>query len=387
MDLNRKKQIIKQTSEACADMITNIRQLRISVLDLFTKLADNGPDLSKYHQLQQHQDNLLLNGDRSSMLYNQQIISNLTSSHQLCTSSLPPYNIQKKQEQQQQSDLIQYVQQMISSIATTVRNLDQDIILLMQNYPPPNQAISTGESTHLGMDGSLEKHGLYKELCESYKTFGKLHDYAASCHALLLQQSLKRVHKRYDNPGTSIAGSGGGASSSQGGLVGSRDHQHHRSTADSIVATFNPYNHKICLSRTSVLEACLKMCDFMEGTYSQPFGISTGVLQLTVNRVLKAILVMRGIMIDAVIVKAYHESFAMKASSKGAGGVIPAASLAGLDKPFVEADDDIDLWSESKYSVFRKLTHHANAAVLHFQYPTYPEIAVRSFLVSKYNHG
>ena len=49
--------------------------------------------------------------------------------------------------------------------------------------------------------------------------------------------------------------------------------------------------------------------------------------------------------------------------------------------------DDIDLWSESKYAVFRKLTHHANAAVLHFQYPTYPEIAVRSFLVSLLSPG
>lgn len=124
----------------------------------------------------------------------------------------------------------------------------------------------------------------------------------------------------------------------------------------------------------------------MEGVYSQPFGVSTGVFQVSVNRVLKAILVMRGIVIDAVIVKAYHESFATKASRAGSSASLVAAAsepqLIGGSQ-FVDRDDDIDLWSESKYNVFRRLTHHANAAVLHFQYPAYPDIAVRSFLVSK----
>lgn len=157
-----------------------------------------------------------------------------------------------------------------------------------------------------------------------------------------------------------------------------------------------------------MLETCLKVCEYMDGTYSQPFGNSTGVFQISVNRVLKAILVMRGIVIDAVIVKAHHESFARKAttnkadnlallascggvgSGSGGGGgggggntLTAAGTTAGgssVGNKFVDPDDDIDLWSESKYNVFRRLTHHANAAVLHFQYPTYPEIAVRSFL-------
>ena len=329
------------------------------MLDLFTTLADNGPDPHRNQLL--HQENMLSNG--GSKLYHQQTLSNLATSHSLCTSSPPPIRIQKQQEQQQQIDLLQYVNQMISTITATIRGLDQDILILMQN----NSFISPGEAVHLGLDCSLEKHNLYMELCKSYKTYAKLHDYSAHCHALLLQQSLKRVHKRFE---TSTSGSG--SSSSQ-----SRDPR-----SDSIVATFNPYIYKICLSRssvTSMLETCLKMCEFMEGSYSQPFGLSTGVFQISVNRVLKAILVMRGIVIDAVIVKAYHESFASKASTKG--------GQAGLlyevgGSPFVQPDDDIDLWSDSKYAVFRKLTHHANAAVLHFQYPTYPEIAVRSFLVS-----
>lgn len=356
-DLSQKKKLVAKCDEACSNMIVGVRQLRLSVLDLFTTLANNGPEPSRNQQII-NQENLFNASNINNKLYHQQTLQNLATSHSICTSSTPPIRIQKQQESQQQVDLLQYVNQMISTIATTVRTLDQDIIILMQN----NSLINTGESVNLAMDCSLEKHDLYMELCRSYKTYAKLHDYSAHCHTLLHQQSLKRVHKKFE-----------ATSNSQ-----SRDLK-----ADSIVATFNPYIYRNCSSRSSIvniLEQCLKLCEYMDGSYLQPFGVSTGVFQISVNRVLKAVLVMRGIVIDAVIVKAYHESFSSEASKTGSSAGLLAAEAGG--SPFVDPDEDIDLWSESKYAVFRKLTHHANAAVLHFQYPTYPEIAVRSFLVS-----
>lgn len=380
--LNRKKKMMDQTSEACGNMIIGIRQLRLSVLDLFTTLADNGPDPQK--NVARSENPFSSNtASANNKLYHQKILSNLATSHQLCTSSLPPYNIKKQQEQQQHSDLIHYVNQTISTITATLRTLDQDIVILMQN----SHLISPGESVHLGLDGSPDKHIPYMDLCQSYKTYSKLNDYATSCHAYLIQQSLKRVHKRFDQASSSSQNSFSGQASRDSSASSS-------SRADSIVATFNPYIYKICLSRnavTNLLDTCLKYSEFMDGVYSQPFGVSTGIFQVSVNRVLKAILVMRGIVIDAVIVKAYHESFALKSASKPSN---PAALTSSFDElfdqhhtsnapsHFVDPEDDIDLWSESRYLVFRKLTHHANAAVLHFQYPTYPEIAVRSFLVS-----
>lgn len=352
-----------QTSEACSSMITGVRQLRLSVLDLFTTLADNGPDPNRNHQ-QLHQENLAINSN-TNKLYHQQTLSNLATSHSLCTSSTPQIRSSKQQEQQQQVDLIQYVNQMISTITATIRSLDQDIMILIQNSNLWPAIISPGESIHLTMDSSLDKHNLYMDLCKSYKTYAKLHDYALNCHAFLHQQSLKRVHKRLDAPSNH--------------QQVSRDPR-----SDSILATFNPYAPKKS-SVPAVLENSLIKCPYINGTYSQPFGVSTGVFQMSVNRVLKAILVMRGVVIDAVIVKAYHESFASKATRHGSSPAALLAAEAG-GSPFVDPDDDIDLWSESKYAVFRKLTHHANAAVLHFQYPTYPHIAVQSFLVSN-NHA
>jgi len=40
-----------------------------------------------------------------------------------------------------------------------------------------------------------------------------------------------------------------------------------------------------------------------------------------------------------------------------------------------------ELWQESRYYVFRKITDHANAAMLHFSSPTLPDLSVRSFMV------
>lgn len=340
-------------------MINNVRQLRLSVLDLFSTLADNGPDPRRSQPLPQ--DNVF---NSNNKLYHQQALSSIITSHSLCSASTPPLRIQKQQDHQQQIDLLQYVNHMISSITNSIRNLDQDIVILAQN----SGLISPGESIHLGMEGSQDKHNLYVDLCQSYKTLSKLTDYSKDCHRLLLQQSLKRVHKRIE--------------------VSASSHHHPHSQAsregrvDYAVTTFSPYAQKLNVSKSvilKVLENCFKNNKCVEACYTQPLGQSMGVIQIGVNRVIKGIIVMRGIMIDNVIAKAYHESFVMKKSSSNKSPAPFFVENAG-GSPFVDADDDIDLWSDSKYSVFKKLTHHANAAILHFQYPTYPEIAVSTFL-------
>lgn len=42
-----------------------------------------------------------------------------------------------------------------------------------------------------------------------------------------------------------------------------------------------------------------------------------------------------------------------------------------------------DLWTESRYKVFRKVTENCHAAMCHFHSPTMPDLAVRSFMVNK----
>lgn len=55
-------------------------------------------------------------------------------------------------------------------------------------------------------------------------------------------------------------------------------------------------------------------------------------------------------------------------------------TVKGFDETFDEVDD---LWTESRHTVFRKVQNHTHSAMLHFYSPTLPELAVRSFMVSK----
>lgn len=73
------------------------------------------------------------------------------------------------------------------------------------------------------------------------------------------------------------------------------------------------------------------------------------VLQVSLGRILKAVIAFKGLMIEWVVVKGHGET--------------------------------LDLWTESRHKVFRKVTENAHAAMLHFSSPTLPELAVRSFMV------
>lgn len=78
--------------------------------------------------------------------------------------------------------------------------------------------------------------------------------------------------------------------------------------------------------------------------------------QITLGRVLKAVLIFKGIMIEWVTVKGYDETF------------------------------DEDLWAESRHQVFRRVQEHTHAAMLHFYSPTLPDLAVKFFLVIGFQH-
>ena len=80
------------------------------------------------------------------------------------------------------------------------------------------------------------------------------------------------------------------------------------------------------------------------------------IVHITLCRILKATLVLKGLYIEWVVIKGYNE--------EGIG------------------DSEGEIWNESDYLVFRKITENANAAMLNFNSPIYPEFALKSFIVS-----
>lgn len=65
----------------------------------------------------------------------------------------------------------------------------------------------------------------------------------------------------------------------------------------------------------------------------------------------------KGIMIEWVVIKSYSET----------------------------CNSPADLMSESRYSVFRRITDHAHAATLNFAVPNLPDLMVRPFMVNYAN--
>lgn len=87
----------------------------------------------------------------------------------------------------------------------------------------------------------------------------------------------------------------------------------------------------------------------MSITITRPFT-SNVVIHVTLGHVLKAIIAFKGLMMERVVIKGYNE--------------------------------ELDLWSESRYKVFQRVTDHAHAAMLHFYNPNFPELTLKSFFVS-----
>ena len=98
------------------------------------------------------------------------------------------------------------------------------------------------------------------------------------------------------------------------------------------------------------------LMDNLKIEISRPNGSST-FLQITLGKTMKGIVVLKRLMVEWVVVKAATEDL-------------------------LTEEGKIDMWGESRYKVFRKVTENANAAMLHFYSPAYPELAIRSFLVN-----
>jgi mediator of RNA polymerase II transcription subunit 27 len=64
------------------------------------------------------------------------------------------------------------------------------------------------------------------------------------------------------------------------------------------------------------------------------------------------------------------------------GLMIEWVQIKSFTEDFTGEDGKLDIWTDSRYKVFRKVTEHANSAMLHFSSPIYPELGVKSFLVS-----
>ncbi|CAG9826418.1 unnamed protein product [Diabrotica balteata] len=203
----------------------------------------------------------------------------------------------------------------LQELLTTVNNNLRDVENAVANLTPPPGAFSLGNTTYLSQETTQERQALYGQLVNSYKWTDKIREYSAVAGNILAANSFNKTYKTYSTA-------------------------KRRKTQTS--------QHNVL---PEVIENLITSIDrlFPDVTFTtnRPM-VPNPVIQVSLGRVLKAIIAFKGLMIEWVVVKAHAESN--------------------------------DLWTESRYKVFRKVTENCHAAMCHFHSPLMPELAIRSFM-------
>jgi len=221
-------------------------------------------------------------------------------------------------------------QKFLGEVKSLIDTVGDQIKEVETNVSQPSNLQSQLPLGNLDSDSAQESFSLYTDLAKSYKWLDKAHEFAGGAASNLSQNSLKR---------------------SYGAVTKSRRR--------------NPNNSHTAppAALNSLIDSINKMFQDMKLTVNRPSGTKlNAIVEVSLDRILKAILIFKGLMIEWVVVKGYEEDL-------------------------VKSDGQPDIWGESRYQVFQRITENANAAMLHFQSPIYPELAVKSFMTYMHSFG
>ena len=206
--------------------------------------------------------------------------------------------------------LMKSLKQSLVSVSQTFSDLEK-----VSNNLEPMRSMSNID--YLSLDPVDKNSVLHSQILQSYKWTNKMHELANSAFQVLSQNGLKRTQPPfYANPHKKLR-----ATYVQPAEVDAFIHQLDQTHPDM----------KIMISR--------------------PLG-NSGIVQIELKRVLRAVIVLRGLMIEWVKIK-------------------------GFDESFKTDDGQLDIWSSSRHQVFQKITDHAEAATLHYYAPSMPSLAIR----------
>jgi len=187
----------------------------------------------------------------------------------------------------------------------------------------PAGPFNLGSTSYVSQEVAPDRVPLYTQLIDSYKWMEKVHEYSSTAHPLLSQNSLKRT---YFNASITA--------------------KRRRSLVNNYIVGPDAVNSAIMAFSNSFNDIDINI--------TRPLG-SNAVLNIMLGRTLRAVVILKGWLIEWVVIRGFNEDM-------------------------TKDDGALDLWSESRYKVFQKVTDNANAAMLHFVAPTHPELSVRSFL-------
>ncbi|CAG5120846.1 unnamed protein product [Candidula unifasciata] len=215
----------------------------------------------------------------------------------------------------------------LRTLKASLETISHDFSDLEKTGSTINSVQSFSNIDNLSLDPVDKNTVMHSQLLQSYKWTNKMHEFATQAVTVLAQNSLKRTSSPKFTSSKMLKGSMHVACHVPPATVDQ--------LIASLVLTYKDMGMDISISR--------------------PLGNST-ILQVELCRVLRAVVVLRGLMIEWVKVK-------------------------GLDETFESDDRQMDIWSSSRYQVFQKITDHAVAASLHYYAPAKPDLAIKSYLL------
>lgn len=257
----------------------------------------------------------------------------------------------------------------MGSLSSRFRELET--ILTLLSSTPLTTHVSLGNAAHLCHDINYDKTSIYPDMTIAYRWLDNMQEYS-----LLACQSLQsNFTKRNSMAKNRLA-------------MRTRNHNNHNvlpATMDYFVAT---------LQRSVTHDGTLAI------ELARPFGAFT-VLRLTLDRTLRAVLVLRGFIIEWVLVKGFEESFEETVNLNGLAATAQRSAEQHQQQqkqrhlghpphqqqpppPVQESSSSHggkpDIWGSSRYQVFRRITEHANSATLHFYAPFQMENAIKAYI-------
>ncbi|XP_022094924.1 mediator of RNA polymerase II transcription subunit 27-like [Acanthaster planci] len=177
-----------------------------------------------------------------------------------------------------------------------------------------SQGSSLGVTGLLSLDPVLDKTPLYQQVLQSYKWSSKLKEHASHAYALLNHHCTMR----------------------RSSSIGSKKRKIQQNlTMEQMVSTLNR--------------------QYMDIMMINKVPNMPNVYQVTLGRTFYAIVGLRRLLIERVVVRGQHENIYLD-------------------------DRMVDIWTLSRYKVFQKITDHATSAMLHYHLPLKAEMCFYSFM-------
>ncbi|GFR97738.1 mediator of RNA polymerase II transcription subunit 27 [Elysia marginata] len=178
---------------------------------------------------------------------------------------------------------------------------------------------------NLSLDPHDKNAVMHSQLLQSYKWTNKMHELASQAVSILSQNTLKRTQvPKFTN-----------AKKQKVNMLAAC--QVPQASVDQLILQLDQTYPDSSISIHRPLGGC-------------------GIMQIELGHTLRAVVVLRGLMIEWVKVKGFGESFKNE-------------------------DGQFDIWTASRYQVFQKVTDNAEAASLRFYAPAMPQLAIKSFVL------